>query len=245
MSTSTIVSETVDYQVGDIAYEGHFACPEGDGPFPCVLVIQEWWGINDYIIARTEQLARAGYAAFAVDMYGAGNRAANPDEAGALMNGAVETPGAIPERFNGGLDWVTQHPEVDGGRIAAIGYCFGGAVVLAMARGGADLAAVASFHGILATDSPAQPGAVKAKILVCHGNDDAMVPPEQVEAFKAEMDAAGADYEFVGYDDTLHGFTNPAATARGEAYGLPLAHNPLADEDSWNRMLGLMEKAFA
>jgi len=107
------------------------------------------------------------------------------------------------------------------------------------------LAAVASFHGILATESPAQPGAVKAKVLVCHGNEDAMVPQEQVDAFKAEMDAAGADYEFVGYAGALHGFTNPAATARGEAYGLPLAHSPEADEDSWNRMVSLFRETLA
>jgi dienelactone hydrolase len=235
----------MNYEVEGEPFEGYLACPADDHPHPCVLVVQEWWGINDYIRGRVDSLAEQGYCAFAVDMYGAGKRADNPDEAGELMTSALETEGAIAARFGAAMELVQQHPHVDGGRIAAIGYCFGGAVVLGMARAGLDLKGVASFHGVLETDTPAGKGAVKAKILVCHGNDDVMIPQEQVTGFKAEMDAAGADYEFVGYDGTLHGFTNPGADARAAKYGIPLAYNPDADADSWKRLQDFLASVFA
>jgi dienelactone hydrolase len=238
-------TETVNYTIGDEAFEGYLACPDDGAAHPCVLVVQEWWGVNDYIRERVDMLAGLGYTAFAVDMYGAGKRATDAGEAGELMNAALGEEGAVPRRFNGALDLVRQRREVDAGKIAAIGYCFGGAVVLTMARGGADLAGVASFHGALATPQPAAPGAVKARILVCHGNEDAMIPAAQVEAFKQEMDAAGANYEFVGYDGALHGFTNPEADANGAKYELPLAYNQAADEDSWNRLQNFLARVFA
>ncbi|MGV6806457.1 MAG: dienelactone hydrolase family protein [bacterium] len=246
MSDLSSSSQEIQYDINGKPYTGYLALPDGNAePQPCVIVVHEWWGHNDYARRRARMLADAGYVAFALDMYGAGKTASTPAEAGALMQALMDEEGAILERFEGALAWVKNNPHVDSNRIAAIGYCFGGAVVLNMARAGLDLAAVASFHGFLATDNPVAPGQIKGKVAAFHGNDDAMVGPDQVSAFKSEMEAAGVDYLFVGYDGTTHGFTNPQASINGEKYGLPLAHNPQADADSWQQMLKLLEEAFA
>jgi dienelactone hydrolase len=181
-------------------------------------------------------LAELGYTAFALDMYGDGKQAHHPDDAGQFSSAIMKNQDLARARFNGALEVLRKEKTVDPRRIAAIGYCFGGAVVLQMARYGTDLKGVVSFHGNLAPVSPARPGAVKAKILVLTGAADSFVPPEQVEQFKKEMDAARADYRVIAYPGAKHSFTNPEADEFGKQFNLPLAYNEEADHASWKEM---------
>lgn len=159
---------------------------------------------------------------------------------------AVSNAAVAKERFSAAYDLLKQHDATDPTKVAAIGYCFGGAVVLQMARLGADLDGVASFHGTLSPQGPpAQAGMFKAKALVLHGADDALVPPEQVAAFKKEMDAAGVDYTFIDYPGAQHAFTNPAATERGKASNMPLAYDEAADHQSWAELQKFLNALFA
>lgn len=212
-----------------------------EGPRPVVLVVHEWWGNNDYSRRRAEMLAEAGYLAMAVDLYGKGKRATDPAGAGALAREAYSDPARMAARFAAALELATSRPEADREHTAAIGYCFGGGVLLGLSRQGLDLDAVASFHGSLTTDTPAAPGSIKPALLVLHGEADAMVTADHVTAFREEMTKAGARLEFVGYPGATHAFTNPAATATGKAYDLPIAYDAAADEDSWKRLLDFLK----
>ena len=158
--------------------------------------------------------------------------------------GKISNPEIAKARFMAAYDLLKKHETVDPSKIAAIGYCFGGAVVLQMARFGTDLKGVASFHGNLSTDSPAKPGVVKAKVLVLHGADDSLVPKEQVAAFKKEMDTAGVDYTFIEYPGAVHAFTNPAATENGKKFNLPLAYDEHADHESWAELQKFLRGVF-
>jgi dienelactone hydrolase len=241
-----IRTEEVEYSAGDVTMKGFLAWDENQpGPRPGVLVVHEWWGLNDYARSRARQLAELGYTALALDMYGNGQQAEHPEDATKFSSAVMSDLPAAEARFEAARSLLAAHPAVDGSRIGAIGYCFGGGVVLHMARVGADLKAVASFHGALASMHTPEPGTVKAKILVAHGAADPFVPAEQVEAFKAEMDAAGADYRFVAYEGATHSFTNPGATAVGEKFNLPLAYDEAADRQSWQAMQELFDDAFA
>ncbi|MGH8136162.1 MAG: dienelactone hydrolase family protein, partial [Steroidobacteraceae bacterium] len=173
------------------------------------------------------------------DMYGKGKVATHAKDAEAFMNEATKDPAALAARFNAAQALLKQHPHVDAKKIAAIGYCFGGSVVLGRARAGADLSAVVSFHGALATKNPAQKGKVKARVLVLTGAADPMIPPEQVEAFNAEMTAAGAKFQVVRYQGARHSFTNPAADKAGMD---ALAYDAEADKKSWAAMLELFKE---
>ena len=239
-----IRAEKVTYSANGTGLEGYLACDAGrGGARPGVLVVHEWWGLDEYIRGRARQLAELGYCALAVDMYGGGQTAPDPEGAGALMSGVLEDMAGAEARFRAGYGLLAGDARTDAGRIAAIGYCFGGAMVLHGARIGMDLRAVVSFHGSLASFHTPQPGTVRAKVLVCHGASDSLVPEDEVTAFKAEMEAAGADCEFIAYEGARHGFTNPHATANGEKYGLPLAYDAEVDARSWQDMLSLFGKA--
>jgi dienelactone hydrolase len=206
-----------------------------------VVVVHEWWGHNEHARNQAKRLAEAGYVGFALDMYGKGKVATHPKDAEALMKEATKDPAVMTARFNAALEQLKRDPHVDPEKIAAIGYCFGGSVVLGMARSGADLDAVVSFHGALATENPAQRGNVKARVLVLAGGADPMVPPEQVAGFTREMKAAGAKFEVVSYPGAKHSFTNPDADKAGmEA----LAYNAEADKKSWAAMRKLFEQIF-
>jgi dienelactone hydrolase len=212
---------------------------------PGVLVVHEWWGHDEYVRGRARQLAEAGYAAMAVDMYGDGKVAKTPAEAGALMTQVTSDLKLMRARFEAARGVLVENEATDKARLAAIGYCFGGAVCLQMARLGLDLAAIAAFHpGSLATTQPAKKGTYRAKTLVCIGADDPFVSKQEREAFRREMTSAGVDHEIVEYPGALHGFTVPEATERGKKYGLPLAHDPKADKDSWSRTEKLLKRAF-
>jgi dienelactone hydrolase len=224
---------------GYIAYEKHTTDKR-----PGVLVVHEWWGHNDYVRKRAEMLAELGYVALAVDMYGDGKQANHPDEAGKFSSEVMRNMPAMKARFLAALEALKKDPHVDPDRIAAIGYCFGGGVVLNMARAGADLKGVVSFHGSLAAVAPAEKGKVKARILVCNGAADKMVSPDNVKKFEEEMAAAGANFRVIPYEGAMHGFTNPAATERGKQFGIPIAYNETADKQSWKDMQDFFNEIF-
>ncbi len=230
-----IVGKAVDYTAGGVTLKGYIAYDNSvKGKRPGIIVVHEWWGLNDYVRKRARMLAELGYTALAVDMYGEGKQAEHPDDAGKFSSEVMKNFDTARARFLAGEDLLKKEPTVDPDRIAAIGYCFGGGVVLNMARQGTDLKGVVSFHGMLMPVKPAEPGMVKAKILVLHGADDKFTTPEQIQAFKDEMTKAGADYKFIAYPGALHGFTNPEATAYGKKFNIPLAYNKKADKESWD-----------
>jgi dienelactone hydrolase len=211
------------------------------GKRPGVLVVHEWWGLNEHARTSARKLAEAGYVGFALDMYGSGKSTTHQHDAEAMMNDTVKDPAVIAARFNAALAQLKQDPHVDPEKVAAIGYCFGGAVALGMARTGADLDAVVTFHGILSTPTPAAAGQVKPRLLVLTGTADSFVPPEQVEAFKKEMTAAGARFDVVTYPGAKHGFTNPHAAE----YGMPaLGYDADAAKQSWAAMLKFFKEVF-
>jgi dienelactone hydrolase len=236
-------TEDVVYSAAGVTLRG-FVARDADAreKRPGVLVVHEWWGHDDYVRGRARQLAEAGYVALAVDMYGEGKKASTPQEAGALMTQVMGDPKLMRARCEAARGALAANPAADAKRFAAIGYCFGGAVVLEMARLGLDLKAVAAFHpGTLATTQPAKRGTYKAKTLVCLGADDPFVSKDEREAFRKELSAAGIDPEFVEYPGVVHGFTVAAATERGKKHGLPLAYDAKAERDSWSRLVRLLE----
>ena len=242
---SNIEGGAVSYEIDGGKFVGFFARDlDADGPRPGIIVVHEWWGCNDFVRERARRLAEAGYCAFAIDMFGGGATADKPDQAAALMNGVLQDIPAATARMKGAYDVLLAQEGVDASRTGAMGYCFGGAVVLHMARIGMPLKAVVSFHGSLGAFYEAEPGSIKPRILICHGGADQMVSMDDVENFRQEMDKAGADYEIIVYDDALHGFTNPQATERGQKYGLPLAHDADADAASWQAMRDLFDRSF-
>ena len=214
-----------------------------EGPRPGVIVVHEWWGLNDYAKRRARDLAALGYSALAVDMYGDGRNTSHPQDAQAFMNAALASPEIARGRFSAGLELLKAQPQTDAARLAAIGYCFGGKVVLDMARQGLPLAAVVSFHGALVTATPATPGSVKARVLVEHGAADSFITPQQIADFRTEMDKAGADYRFVELPGARHGFSNPDADAH-KGHGLDLGYQKEADERSWADMQQLFQEVF-
>jgi dienelactone hydrolase len=238
-------AEAVDYTAGDVTLKGYLAYDENkEGPRPGVLVVHEWWGHTEYARRRARMLAELGYTALAVDMYGDGKTANHPDDAGAFANAVMSNMDVGQQRFEAALAVLKNHPTTDPEQVAAIGYCFGGAVVLHMARRGLDLDGVVSFHGALNTQAPAQPGMVNAPILVLHGADDQFVPQEVVDQFRQEMDAAGATYEFIAYPGAMHSFTNPEADSLAEAFQMPVSYNAAADAQSWEAMQNFFEMIF-
>ena len=244
-ATAQIKTEAVEYRSGSTVLKGYLAYnPNLKGKQPGVLVVHEWWGHNDYARSRARMLAEMGYTALAVDMFGDGKQANHPDEAGKFAGEVMKNFDTGKARFNAALEFLRQQPSVDPERIAAIGYCFGGGVVLNMARQGADLKGVASFHGTLAPLKPAEKGAVKARILVLNGEGDKMVPAEQVAAFKEEMQAAGADFRYIGYPGVKHSFTNPAADRYAKEFNLPIAYDRKADQASWRELQKFLAEIF-
>src|SRR5881396_3209391 len=228
-----------EYRQDGTVLQGFIAWDDAQrGKRPGVLVVHEWWGHNEHARNQARRLAEAGYVGFALDMFGKGKVTTHPQDAQAFVSEVTKDPAVVAARFNAALEQLKRDPHVDTTRIAAIGYCFGGAVVLDMARAGAPLAAAVTFHGALATKTPAQPGKVKARILVLAGGADPFVPPEQIEAFKREMQAAGARFEVVVYPGAKHGCTNATASQ----YGMDaLAYNADADRESWAAMLKLFK----
>ena len=241
-----LISHEIEYKADDAKLTGYLVYDNNlSGKRPGILVIHEWWGHNDYARKRADMLAKLGYVAFAVDMYGDGKLAEHPSDAGKFMNEVTSNMQLAEKRMHAALQVLNNHAQTDKDKTAAIGYCFGGAMVLHLARIGTDIDGVVSFHGSLGTKSPASKDKVKAKVLVLHGADDPFIPAEQVESFKKEMNTAGVDYEFVAYPNVKHSFTNPQADEFSKRFELPaLQYDAMADKDSWNRMQTFFTEIF-
>ena len=234
MARGEVVTKVVPYNDGAVQLEGFMAWDNSkEGPRPGVLVVHEWTGLNDYTKSRCRQLAELGYVAFAVDMYGEGIRPQTTEEASQQATIYRSDRPLMRQRVKAGLDILMNNERCDRDRVAAIGYCFGGGTVLELARSGAAIQGVVSFHGNLDTPDPTVAKNIKCKVLVCHGGDDPYVPVTQVTGFFDEMRAAGVDYQFIAYSGAVHAFTNPGSgddPSRGAAY------NADADRRSWEHM---------
>lgn len=237
-----VKTQEVEYRDGETALQGYLAWDDAvTGPRPGVLVAHAWMGLGDYERRRARELAARGYAAFALDMYGKDLRPQNAEEA-AKWSGAYKADrNLMRQRARAGMDELARQEICGGQPLAAIGYCFGGTVALELARSGAPLAGVVSFHGGLATPTPEDARQIMARILVLHGADDPYVPPAEVQAFQDEMRAAGVDWQFVAYGGAVHAFTDSAAgsdTSKGAAY------NAAADRRSWQAMQAFLQEVF-
>lgn len=233
-ANAAIKEEPVAYKDGETAMKGFVVYDDAvQGKRPGIVMVHEWWGITQHMHNEARKFAQQGYTAFIADMYGDAKTADNPKDAGALSGSVMKNPKAMEARFDAARAQLAKHPTVDPSRIGAVGYCFGGAVVLNMARAGADLAAVAGFHASLGLNTPAPaPGAVKAKVLILNGADDPFVKREQYAALKKDFDAAKADYRIVEYPGAVHAFTNPEATELGKKFNLPLRYDAKVDQEA-------------
>ncbi len=244
VKTPAVTSETVSYSADTVNMSGYAAYDSAsDKKRPIVMIVHEWWGLNDYAKSRARQLAEMGYLAFAVDMYGNAATADNPDAAGKMAGPFYQDPQMARKRFDAALAKAKTYAVADTSMVAAIGYCFGGAQVINMAKLGENLRGVVSFHGNLNV-VPANKDLLKAPILVCHGADDKFVNDAEVNLFKKQMDSIGAAYTFKAYPGATHAFSNPNATAMGEKFKIPIAYNAAADTASWNDMKAFFGKIF-
>ncbi|MCE9598115.1 MAG: dienelactone hydrolase family protein [Spirochaetia bacterium] len=243
-SRKQVHGEEVTYTAGGVTMKGYVAYdPAVTTKRPGILVVHEWWGNDAYSRKRADMLAELGYTALAVDMYGEGKHAENPDEAGKLAGEIKNNIELSKTRFDAAMEFLKSQATVDSSKIAAIGYCFGGGVALNNARLGADLKAVVSFHGDLKPAKVAEKGKVKAKLLVAQGGADGFVPEKDVEAIKKEMADAGADLTVTVYPGATHVFTNPAADEYARKFKMPIAYNPEGDKKSWEEMKGFLAGA--
>ena len=240
----TLAGEEVSYSTDSTTMKGYLSYDKAfEGKRPGVLVVHEWWGHNDYTRERARMLAELGYTALAVDMYGDGKQAAHPEDAGKFSGMVMSNIEEAKARFNAALELLKSQSTVDSTQIAAIGYCFGGSVVLTMANAGEDLDAVAAFHsGVQLPIMPSKD--IKARILVCNGADDPFVSAESVAAFKEAMDESGAAYEYIAYEGAKHAFTSKDADSLGQKFNLPLAYQEKADKESWLELQDLLNETF-
>ncbi len=240
---SEVQTKTIRYQDGDVELQGYLAWDDAaESRRPGVIVVHEWWGLNDYARSRAEALAALGYVAFAADMYGADKVTEHGSQAKEWMQQITANQQAWQNRAALGLEVLKGHKLVDADRLAAIGYCFGGATVMQMAYSGADLKGVVSFHGSLPVATEEQQGRIKAAVLVAHGEADAFVPAERVDQCRAALEKAGTDWEMNIYGGVRHGFTNPDASR----YGIDnLVYDERADRRSWKRMQLFFDEIFA
>lgn len=236
--------ENVSYKIDSLTMDGFIVYDENiEGQRPAVLVVHEWWGLNDYAKKRARELAGLGYIAMAVDMYGNGQRADNPELAGKLATPFYTNPVMAKAHFDAAVSKLKEYSQADTANMAGIGYCFGGGMLINFARMGEGLKGVISFHGSL-LGTPADKNLLKAKMLVLHGDDDKFVSSEEVAAFKKQMDSIGASYTFKSYAGATHAFSNPDATAMGEKFKIPIAYNATADTASWNEMKVFLSSLF-
>lgn len=241
-ATPVVKTENVTYKDDTVSCQAVIAYNSNDSAKrPAILVVPEWWGTVPFTAARAEELAKLGYVAMTVDMYGNGKTADNPKDATAAAMPFYQNPQMAKKRIEAALAELKKHPQVDTSRIGAIGFCFGGSMVLNTAKLGENFDAVVSFHGGLEGPAPDK-NLLKAKILVCHGGDDPFVPQQQVDKFKKQMDSVGANYSFIVYPGAKHAFTNPAATENGKKFNIPVEYNAKADSTSWQDMKDFLGK---
>jgi len=235
-ATPKYKEEKVSYKLDTVTMDGYVVYDESsDKKRPAVLVVPEWWGLNDYPKMRAKQLAELGYIAFAVDIYGNGKTVDNPEDAGKTAMPFYTNPQMAKDRFDAAVRRLKEYKVTDTNNIAAIGYCFGGGLLLNSARLGEKLNGVVSFHGGL-IGTPPRKDLMHTRILVCHGEADSFVPQSDVDKFKKQMDSIGADYMFKSYPNATHAFTNPAATEVGKKFKMGISYNAAADSASWNDM---------
>ena len=243
---AAVQGEDVEYEADGMQMKGYLAYDDSvKGKRPGVLVVHEWWGQNEYARMRARMLAALGYTALAVDMYGDGKVADDPKAAGKLATEVSSDLRLEKVRFEAGMNFLRNQKTVDPDEIAAFGYCFGGGVVLNMARIGESLKGVASFHGTLGTPNPAQPFKIRARIISFSGDADPFIGADKVAAFRKEMDHAGANYRVILYPGAKHAFTNPAATELGKKFNMPIAYDEKADKDSWQKATVFLGEVFA
>jgi dienelactone hydrolase len=230
-----IKEEPVSYTASGVTMNGYITYDTSkQGPRPIVLILPEWWGLTEYPRMRARMLAEMGYLAMAVDMYGNGKLANNPEEAGKAAGPFYENLPMAKARIDAALAKAKSYAQADTSKTVAIGYCFGGFLALNYAKMGAPVKGVVSFHGDL-RGVPPQKG-TQAQFLVCHGGADNFVPQPQVDAFRKSMDSAGLNYSFKVYENATHAFTNPNATEKGKEFNMPIRYNGAADTASWNDM---------
>jgi dienelactone hydrolase len=229
-----IVEENVEYKADSVTANSFVAYDKGkEGPRPVVLVIPEWWGLGDYVKMRTRELAKLGYFAMGVDMYGGAKQGPTPDEAGKLAGPFYADSGLVKSRLRAALEKAWSYDQADKNKVAMMGYCFGGYISLRGAKMGLPLSGVVSFHGSLAGTANKN-----VPILICHGEADNFVPATEVAAWRKSMDSLGAQYTFKSYPGATHAFTNPNATEKGKQFKMPIEYNAAADSASWNEMKG-------
>ena len=241
---------TISIQTREIQYNaadgqrlvGYFAAPSSQTPHAGIIVAPEWWGRNEYTEQRARELAEHGYAALAIDMYGDKNVTTDAKQAYEWMMQTFADADTIVNRAKAGLDTLAAQPEVNPTQLAAIGFCYGGKVVLDLARSGAPLKAVATFHATLAPKAPAVEGQIQGEILVLHGELDSMVTLDDVASFREEMHAAKVDHEVIIFEDAKHGFSNPLADERAKANDVDLGYNPEAERQGLEAMYDLLER---
>lgn len=239
-----IKTRAVPYEHAGVKLEGYLAYDDAaEGERPAVLVVPEWWGLNDYVKGRARQLAELGYVALAVDMYGKGIVTDDPKQAGKLAGAFYGSP-LMAARAQAGLDQLLAVDGVDAERVAAIGYCFGGTTVQALAVTGAPVAGIVSFHGGLIGPTSAEAAKIKGSVLMLNGGADSFVKPEEITAFKAALEEAETDYIWVDFAGALHAFTNPAADEVSSRTGLPVAYDAAADRRSWRYMQDFFDEIF-
>ncbi len=234
-------SRLIEYRDGDIPLEAYMAWGETSGPRPVVLIVHAYGGRGEYECSRADLLARMGYVGVAVDVYGKGVRAQEPEDCKRLMQPFLEDRGRLLRRLELGLEAARAQPECDPGRVAAIGYCFGGLCVLDMARAGLDLSGVASFHGLFDPPPDRASNDIRAKVLVLHGWDDAMAPPDSVLALASELTASKADWQIHAYGGTYHAFTNPHANDIERS----VKYDAVADRRSWETLENYLAELFS
>ncbi len=234
-----IQTKSITYHDGDVECHGYLAWDDAvEGKRPGVLVVHEWWGLNDYARERTEQLAELGYLAFAADIYGEGKTTTHPADAGKMAGEVRANVDQWRKRAQAALDVLKSQSQCDTSNLAAIGYCFGGATALQLAYAGADLDAVVTFHGALPAATPTEAEQIKAELLINHGADDTFVDADAVAKFKKALDDAGVTYEFIAYPNAVHSFTVPSADRVGMS---GMKYNKEADEKSWQAMQELFK----
>jgi dienelactone hydrolase len=239
-----IKEEMVTYTADGISFKGFVAYDENiKGKRPVIVVVPEWWGMNDYAKMRAGKLAESGYLAIAVDVFGDGKVASNPTEAQTLTTPFYKDPKLAKSRLDAAIKKVKEYQQADQGNIAVIGYCFGGYVALNYAKLGADIKGVVSFHGGMG-GLPVNKSTMKAKVLVCHGDADKFVSRHDVDLFKHQLDSIGNDNTFKFYANATHAFTNPDATKTGKQFNMPIEYNAVADRDSWNDMKSFLSRIF-
>lgn len=242
-----IVTQAVSYEQAGAKLEGYLAYDDAkssSGKLPGVLVVPEWWGLNDYTKGRAEMLAKLGYVAFVADMYGAGVTTTDPKKAAELAGAFYGKP-LMAERAQAGLDQLLKNSFVDASKVAAIGYCFGGSTVQALAYTGAPLAGIVSFHGGLIPVPADASAKTKAKILVCHGAIDPFVSKDALDGFLKSMNEGKFDYQFISYAQAVHAFTNPGADTFAAAGMKGVGYNEPADRRSWQHMQTFFAEIFA